>query len=248
LTLAKELHDGTRKIVSVVMNQEKGEIKIKDFESGKIIPMNNLSKLFKSGFRKIEDEADMFAKAALQNENNNMSAQKLGVFAKGKNKVSLWEHNGVVVLVDNKSQKLQETKTTVKEAVDQLYDRGYIVEGIDIHTLTNSSGEMLRVFADTVKKTSTVRDANGGSNSYQVPGEKLLHILRQKGYEPAKDAELSLTPKDDRASNGSMALAGGGHEMNLMNSEEMDPEDGEDELMAGRRSPRYGFQKRKLKY
>ena len=162
---------------------------IKVLETNKTIPARNLVKLYERGYRKLE-------------ETNNMSAQKLGVFAKGKSKVSLWEHDGSVVLVDQRSQRLQETKSTVKEAVNSLYKKGYVCESVDMTTLKNAAGAVMRVMYDTIKGTTTVRDQQGGSHTYEAPGEKVIAALQKKGFQSADDDSggLSLEPMEPKSS------------------------------------------------
>ena len=130
-------------------------------------------------------------------ENKNMSSQKLGVFTKGKNKVSIWEHNGTIVLVDKRSQRLQETKSSVSEAVNLLYDKGYVCESVNITSMKNAAGAIMNVFFDTIKKTTTVRDQQGGSHTYEELDSKIIAALQKKGFNQiADDNELSLVPLD----------------------------------------------------
>ena len=59
----------------------------------------------------------------------------------------------------------------------------------------------MNVFFDTIKKTTTVRDQQGGSHTYEAPSEKVIAALQKKGYQQSTGApELSLAPmhkKDD---------------------------------------------------
>jgi len=169
------------------------ETEIKVLETNKIIPAHSLVKLYERGYRKLE-------------ENNKMASQKLGVFAKGKSKVSLWEHDGTVVLVDQSSKRLQETKGTVKEAVDSMYDRGYVCESVDMTTMKNAAGAIMNVFFDTIKKTTTVRDQQGGSHTYEAPGDKVIAALQKKGFQSAGTGGggggLSLEPMDTGSQQG----------------------------------------------
>jgi hypothetical protein len=153
------------------------------------------------------------------NENKKMSAQKLGVFAKGSAKVSLWEHDGTVVLIDNQSKRLQESKGSVKEAINALYNRGYICESMEMHTLKNQKGAILNVFHDTIRKQTTVRDKEGGSHTYPITADKVLKALGLKGYEPTT-GRGTLKPEEELFSLVAKAgeVPGGGHEMNLMAS------------------------------
>jgi hypothetical protein len=131
-------------------------------------------------------------------ENKKMSAQKLGIFAKGKNKINLWEHDGKVVLVHQGSNRLQESKKSVKETVDALHKKGYVCESVDMITMKNAAGAIMRVMYDTIKGTTTVRDKQGGSHTYEAPGEKVVAALQKKGYQKQEDdfGGLSLVPTD----------------------------------------------------
>jgi len=139
-------------------------------------------------------------------ENNKMSSQKLGVFAKGKSKVSLWEHDGTIVMVSKHPQRLQETKGSVKQAVDTLYNRGYVCESVDMTTMKNAAGAIMNVFFDTIKKTTTVRDQQGGSHTYEAPSEKVIAALQKKGFQSAGTGGggggLSLEPMDTGSQQG----------------------------------------------
>lgn len=206
---------------SLAFTESNGNVKITVLETNKTIPLRNLTKLYERGYRKLE-------------ETNKMSAQKLGVFAKGKSKVSLWEHDGTIVLVDKRTQRLQETRGTVKQAVDSLHKRGYVCESVSITAMKNAAGAVMNVMYDKIKGTTTVRDEQGGSHTYEAPGEKVIAALMKKGFQAGAKAagagdELSLEPKAGERGSG-----GYDHEMNLMNSEEMDDED---ELMASRIRP-----------
>ena len=160
------------------------ESEIKVLETGKIIPMRELTEIYERGYRKLE-------------ENNKMSAQKLGVFAKGKTKLSLWEHNGKVLLV-SKEQLLPLSESTVKDTVNKLYDHGYVCESVDMTTMKNAAGAIMNVFFDTIKNTTTVRDQQGGSHTYNAKGDKVIAALQKKGFQASQgdDGGLSLEPMD----------------------------------------------------
>jgi len=200
------------------LTEMNGKVKIKVLETNRTIPPRNLAKLYERGYRKIE-------------ETKKMSAQKLGVFAKGKSKVSLWEHNGTIVLVDKRTQRLQETNGTVKQAVDSLHKRGYVCESVSITAMRNAAGAVMNVMYDKIKGTTTVRDEQGGSHTYEAPGEKVIAALMKKGFQAGAKAagagdELSLAPTPDH---NDAEMRGTGHYM--ANSASNNPE-GDDELMA----------------
>jgi len=131
-------------------------------------------------------------------ETKNMSAQKLGIFTKGKRKLGLWEHDGKVVLVDQTTKQLQETKVSIRDTVDSLYDKGYVCESVDITTMKNAAGAIMRVMYDTVKKTTTVRDKEGGSHTYNAAGDKVISALQKKGFNQEEDdfGGMTLEPMD----------------------------------------------------
>jgi len=124
MTLLKQTDMTDRKIVNVIRNPESGDTEIKELESGKTLPLEYLSKLYKAGFRKIKDAGDVYAKTAMKQAgidipagptvenkiNNTMEAQKLGTFIKNETRVSLWEHNGVIVMVDKKYTEVTRNK------------------------------------------------------------------------------------------------------------------------------------------
>ena len=170
---------------------------IQDMPPGTKVRTRFLSK-FKTALSALQQQMEM-TEFTLR-ENKKMSAQKLGEFAKGKNKVSLWEHDGKVVIIDSKSKRLQESKS-VKKAVDALYNKGYVCESMDITAMKNTAGAIMKVFFDTIKKTTTVRDQSGGSHTYNVTSDKVINALKQKGFEVMNPDEemggLSLVPKDE---------------------------------------------------
>jgi hypothetical protein len=150
---------------------------------------------------KIVKQAFAESRINTQNENKNMSAQKLGIFAKGKRRISLWEHDGEVVLVDQATKQLQEAKCSVKEAVNEFYDKGYVCESVDITTMTNAAGAIMRVMYDKIKGTTTVRDKQGGSHTYNAPAEKVVAALQKKGFQQDDDqTDFQLEPMEPKDS------------------------------------------------
>jgi hypothetical protein len=62
-------------------------------------------------------------------ENKTYPTLKLGVFANENAKVSIWEHNGTIILVDDSTHRFQEA-VDVTTAVNILYDRGYTCKSV----------------------------------------------------------------------------------------------------------------------
>jgi len=143
------------------------------------------------------------------------------------------------IMDDETMKKLAETqikdsKISIWEADDNLIaintKKGYackinnvVTESMDIITLANSAGNVLRVFFDKKEKSTTIKDKKGGSHTYQKPASVILNALNKRGYKvvqnPEPETELSLVPKDDTVKIGNTThLPDGGYEMNLMNS------------------------------
>ena len=56
----------------------------------------------------------------------------------------------------------------------------------------------MRVMYDTVKKTTTVRDKEGGSHTYNAAGDKVISALQKKGFKQEEDdfGGMTLEPMD----------------------------------------------------
>ena len=219
------------------------ESNITVLETGKTIPVRNLRKLYERGFRKIE-------------ETKQMTSQKLGVFAKGRARISVWESNGKIIMIDRRTRRLVETGGSVKEAVNTLYNRGYRFEAIERSALQNSAGLTVGIAQDTVKGVTKFTNPSDGSehevNTTQAQG--IIDNLKAQGYkavavgggkaapkrdvwDPLRDAGagadsgLSLEPKTAQQGGNDQ---GAGHYMNLNAERDVDWEDEANELMAAR--------------
>lgn len=221
------------------ITESNNKIQIKVLETGKTLPVRNLIKLYERGYRKLE-------------ETKKMSSQKLGTFAKGKSRVSIWETDGEIVMYEQRSRRLQETKGSVKQAVDALYARGYVCESVDMTSLKNQVGAIMNVFHDTIKNTTTVRDQKGGEQSYQATGQQVIAALQKKGFMAQKqqsapqrdvwdqnrdasggaEGGLSMVPKDDEQQDYQTGMHG-----KMLNAEKDSKKDWDKralELMAAR--------------
>ena len=189
-------------------------------------------------------------------EKKHMSSQKLAVFSKGNTKVSLWEHDGTVILVDQRTNRLQETKGTVRGAIDLLHRKGYVCESMAFTPVVNKAGKMLKVAYDKMTGDVSLRSGETEIDSGGRTYEELLAQLQKQGYSQAKDSapapkrdvwsqnrdagagddmggELQMEPMDGQQS--ADGQRGTGHYMAA--SKQVDPEDAANELMAARNRP-----------
>jgi hypothetical protein len=151
--------------------------------------------------------------------NNTMTAQKLGIFTKGKNKVSLWEHNGVSLIVHHKSNSIQEAGTITK-AVDALYANGYICESSNF-----KYGDDGGIKKSCANESYSTQSADRIIVSYDVHWDDEKHSIKLR----------DLGQSDEEAIKAVHGLVGGRNHTIQRTADQ--------ELMASRKTPRYGYEK-----
>ena len=152
---------------------------------------------------------------------NRMKSRKIGSFRKGSQHIGLYEAKGKILLVDEKSQRVQESTENVHRTTRLLQAKGWIMEAPGdleqtILTFKNAAGKVWTLLTNPATGDATVRDDRGGEKEFPGHGqEKITQLLQSKGFQKiagGPDAfgadELSMEPKAGEQEPGQTGMHG----------------------------------------
>jgi len=215
---------------------------------------------FTTLMNKLRTLIDMKLKAGSVDEsiqrNKQMKSRKIGTFTKGDQQVGLWEAKGRLIVVDNKSKRVQESSENVHRTVRLMEAKGWVMEVDMEHSarmFKNAAGTIWTLLTNP-KGGSRITDDKGGAKEMSQPVEQVAKLLMTKGFEEMSggaDAfdtdELSLEPMT--GSNVQEPGQTGMHGRMLNAGVDNAPDEpGEEEICQGARRKKYKFQTKKLKY